>query len=338
MTTVAQKVLNIVASPVGSLEWGSHRKELGLQKHIFSEESIGNPETVCLRDPITLRPKTITFSSPVVYGLSDVTFHPGLGILRASGIPIRESLPYYYNGPFLKGRERSRFTQGADVDATALTIQTNYYHFLLEDLPRLLLLRQEKKISRVYTGQVRLPSFVDEILGLFGIEIVVLRRTTSLKKVWFVARPGEGIAPTQWSVELLRSSFEVEDRPGTKRLFVSRRGAQRQFFDEMRFEDAVKDIGYESVSFENLTVKEQVEVAANAKVVVGPHGAGLSNQVFMSRGSFLVEIASDLYANHVFEVLAGDRLQFQRILIGSERRDDDQFQHSGLERLARLGE
>lgn len=49
--------------------------------------------------------------------------------------------------------------------------------------------------------------------------------------------------------------------------------------------------------------------------MVGPHGAGLANQVFMSEGSFSLEILFEDYVNPVFEVVAGERIKIERILL-----------------------
>lgn len=338
MTTIGQKLLNVGSSSIGSLEWGSHRKELGLQKHIFSEEPFGGSETVCLRDPITRRSRTVELPGPVIYGLENVTFHPGLGILRASGVPIRESLPYYYSGPFLRGRKQRRFTEGLDADATALTLQTNYYHFLLEDLPRLLLLNRAKKVKRLYAGKVRLPGFIREILDLLDIELVTVGRAKAFKKLWFVGKLGDGLAPTQLAVQLLRSAFNVPERTGSSLLYVSRRGAQRELFGETRLENALREIGYRSIFFEEMSFREQIETAASASIMVGPHGAGLANQVFMSRGSAVLEISSDDYANPLFEVLAGERLCFARLVVNAASLDFREFHELVLKTLARLTE
>lgn len=336
MTTIAQKVLNFVESPIGSLEWGSHRKELGLQKHIFSEENVGNPAMLRIRDPITLRTRVVSLPGPVVYGLSDVTFHPGLGIIRASGIPIHESLPYYYDGPFLRGPKPFSFKQGLGLDATALTLQTNYYHFLLEDLPRLLLLRREKGITKVYSGRVRVPGFVREALDMIGIQIIFVDRAVRLQNLWFVARPGDGLGPTQWAVTLLRESLGLEDKPGRIKMYVSRRKSQRNFFDEPRLEKALENLGFETVCFESMTFVQQVEAVAGASMLVGPHGAGLANQVFMARGSSVLEISSDLYANPVFETLAGERLAFERIVVKSGDQGSRDIEEEALATIARL--
>ena len=59
-------------------------------------------------------------------------------------------------------------------------------------------------------------------------------------------------------------------------------------------EKAAKDAGYESVrivQFESMPIKDQMTVAADTRVMVGVHGAGLQWAIFMPEGSFLVEIS-----------------------------------------------
>ena len=58
------------------------------------------------------------------------------------------------------------------------------------------------------------------------------------------------------------------------------------------------------MSFENLTVDEQIEMSANCKIMIGYHGAGLSNCAYMNKKSTLIEISNKKYPHPHFELFS----------------------------------
>jgi hypothetical protein len=119
-------------------------------------------------------------------------------------------------------------------------------------------------------------------------------------------------------------------------MYVSRRNSRRNFFDEPRLEKALDELGFETVCLESMTFVQQVEAVAGASILVGPHGAGLANQVFMAKGSSVLEISSDIYSNPVFETLAGERLAFERIVVKSGEPGSRDIEQEALRAIVRL--
>jgi Glycosyltransferase 61 len=77
----------------------------------------------------------------------------------------------------------------------------------------------------------------------------------------------------------------------SRRLFVSRRdAAKRRVVNEDELLTALATLGFEVIVPGALTFAEQVAAFSSAEVVVGPHGAGLANAIFMPRGSTIVEL------------------------------------------------
>jgi len=79
--------------------------------------------------------------------------------------------------------------------------------------------------------------------------------------------------------------------PGTRRLFVSRRdAAKRRVVNEEALVAALGELGFEVVVPGALSFAEQVMLFSEAEIVVGPHGAGLANALFMPEGSAMLEL------------------------------------------------
>lgn len=73
------------------------------------------------------------------------------------------------------------------------------------------------------------------------------------------------------------------------------KGKERRSIDDRFYDVASKAlddraIRYQVIDMENMTQKDQVIAFANAKVVVGQHGAGLSNINWMKNGTTLIEL------------------------------------------------
>jgi capsular polysaccharide biosynthesis protein len=53
-----------------------------------------------------------------------------------------------------------------------------------------------------------------------------------------------------------------------------------------------------------MSLADQVELFSEAKVVIGPHGAGLTNIMFAPKGAIVIECFGDSYVNGCFWALA----------------------------------
>ena len=77
--------------------------------------------------------------------------------------------------------------------------------------------------------------------------------------------------------------------PGAKRrIYIPRRGI-RKVDNEGPVEHALRQYGFESILMENHTVAEQIGMFRDAEMIVGPHGAGLSNIMFSAPGTRVME-------------------------------------------------
>lgn len=74
------------------------------------------------------------------------------------------------------------------------------------------------------------------------------------------------------------------------RIYISRRKASRGPTNELEVERELEKLGFEILFPENLDFARQVEVFSNASVLVAPHGAGLTNMLFMPKGGTLIEV------------------------------------------------
>lgn len=76
-------------------------------------------------------------------------------------------------------------------------------------------------------------------------------------------------------------------------LFVSRRdGNLRVMHNEAELEQALQPLGFTTFVAGEAPVTEQIRAFSRARVIVGAHGAGLTNLMFAPPGAFVLEIAT----------------------------------------------
>lgn len=311
-----------------SLEWGSHRAEYRLEDAIQSEEVLDLPsEDVRVVDPITNRLRMQHISSPIVWRLSDVVFNPKSGRIYIRRHPLKESMRFDEGTrAVMDASPYFAFQQRFDPSSTALRIDGNYYHFLIEDLPRLLLLKKYGGLSKIYTQRV-VSSFAREALDFFGIRRVPTFGPLRIKTLLYSRLLGESGVSGSVASNLVRDSFHElsSSTPVEKsRLYISRKKSINKFLPadsravpSARVEDALAGSGFGIIRPERLGFVEQASAFANAKIVVAPHGAGLANIVFMQPGSRVVEIMSPNFANPCYEILAlASGLLYSRVYFG----------------------
>lgn len=181
----------------------------------------------------------------------------------------------------------------------------NHSHWLTAHLPKLILLEALGRLDRVLLPQRRTP-VIDETLELAGFDPSVFLRFDEDRSIRVQRLTVVGA--DRFRPELLcpvRMRFALPPRPRTRRLFISRaRAASRRLVNEDALWPKLAAAGFEKVFFEELDFKSQLALMAETEIVLGPHGAGLTNMLFCPAGAQIVEIADPEYPNPNFYALA----------------------------------
>mgnify|MGYP005990130899 CR=1 FL=1 len=97
----------------------------------------------------------------------------------------------------------------------------------------------------------------------------------------------------------------VHKNKNYKYLIISRLNAKRRnLTNEDELFARLKKYGFKRIFFEKMSYKKQIEVSQNCKIMLGYHGAGLTNSFFMKSGTHLIEIYNKFYAHEHPEFFA----------------------------------
>lgn len=183
-----------------------------------------------------------------------------------------------------------------------------YYHWMFDILPRIELLRLSgidlQSIDWFVVNYQEKP-FQKETLSWLGIpldKIVSSDRTSFVKASELIVPSFPGYL--DWipygTIRFLRQTFlpkiGLDTSQYGKKIYISRaRARARHIINEDAVARLLSKAGFQTVYLEEMTVLEQVSLFANAKVIVAPHGSGLTNLVFCSSKTTVIELFSPNY-------------------------------------------
>jgi capsular polysaccharide biosynthesis protein len=239
-------------------------------------------------------------------------------VLSADGREVVRDVSHDFGRQFdehwLLGYEELRppeTLEGATA-VVAVNLGAGYCHWLLEELPRLLLVsRGEVENLILHAGSEPARAALARRGG--GERVVEARRTAHracapLLVPALVGRPG---LPTPAALELLADFTEGLGRgvsPFGERIHVSRaKAARRRVTNDGELTEALEAAGFATVYLEELAWADQIAAFRAARVVVAPHGAGLANLAFCAPGTRVVEMVGRDYFNPTFWRLAALR-------------------------------
>jgi Glycosyltransferase 61 len=202
-------------------------------------------------------------------------------------------------------------------DATVIigcnVAHSNYFHWVTQALPAI-----DYAVNRI--GQARniaialppLNRWQEESLHLLGLANIRRVMIDDPDKQYAVARAeysellngGGAFSNSATTLATYRRLREAVERPWSRdrKIYVARTDAtsSRQMRNEAAVIEEVRKRGYEVIPPGTLGFQQQVQLFRNARIVVGPHGAGMTNIVFCEPGTIIYELVPSHYTNSCF--------------------------------------
>jgi len=311
--------------------------EIGQFKGAFSERAL------LIQDAHTVR------LCPAVFALHDVVAIPqDWSFLTADG---RLAIDGTAINPFLirKGRMPSIVPSGEDICTIAAeaaeTIDepvvfiggdclNNYYHWVVDFLPRLAMFQRHRERFAQWGARrialIRdLPAYAREMLEPLGIrteDIVWIdsRHSWRFRSLYVLSNFSQYGHVHPFCLQLLRKMLRPIDRGvGSRMLYVSRHDAtSRRVRNEDELLAVLERRGFERIVPGSLSLAEQQHLFMDARVIVGAHGAGLTNMLFAGAGTAVVELRPNVNGLQHFRLLA-EKLGQRYELVTASAQDMD---------------
>ena len=202
----------------------------------------------------------------------------------------------------------------------AVNLGKGYAHWLLEEFPRWLSLRDDDATQVIAHGGA---AFIGEVCALAGFKQRVVLATRHGHWVCETLVIPPVVTMDERSVNTVTAFAFNQKLPASgfgEKLYITRENAtRRRVSNEGELWAQLEPRGFVKLRLEELTWREQVAAFAAARVVVSPHGAGLANVVFCRPGTRVVEFFNRAYVNPCFETWArAARLDYRAVVPAGE--------------------
>jgi capsular polysaccharide biosynthesis protein len=247
-----------------------------------------------------------------VAGLNDVELDPTTGMIRVAGGKIlaesgvdsrRRRIQVMKGTP---GRSNGRRLSGATYATIITLFDRNYYHWLIDTLPRLCLLQAVRTAEpvtllmptdlspyQVTSLQRCIPPHMS-IKYIDSHEPVIVERLlmpSYIRDRLNLYVPFEQLNKIRSAI--LRNSDESLVGEPVRRVYVARGPARhRRVLNEEAVVDCLVRHNFRVVQPDNLSIEEQALLFRDVEWIVGPHGAGLTNMLFADH-AIVLEFLSD---------------------------------------------
>lgn len=191
---------------------------------------------------------------------------------------------------------------------TSLVARWDYgfYHWIIDCLPRLALLKQFPPDCQILIRGPELPYHKDT-LNLLGLSDRCLFTTSNhhiVEEFYFTSPTAMTGCDNPYAIRWLREQFLPllpSANTSFRKFYIIRRGKTRSIRNFQEVERFFRNKGWMIFDMENFSFTEQIQLFNEAKIVVGQHGAAHTNIVWSQRGAHLVELFGSNFLNGCYE-------------------------------------
>lgn len=299
----------------------------------FATERVGSKSDLNLESGYALAGRfteyksRIAFSAPYVTAFPNATVLPSYGgVVAGTDYLIADSIHHHetHFGVFVNNvravARNSALLCAPDTISSEhehtifVGTNRNYYHWLIEDLPRLALVERSRLTGdrSVLVDEDIQPWRLDllERLGVSKDRLCYAKfdRPISFQDVLVPSRLSTHGVVHPEAVQFVRASL-LQGAPGTakpgKRLYVTRQAAPgRAMLNAGDITKKFEGAGFTVVDPGVLSIDRQIDLFCDAEVIAGPAGAGLTNAVFAPASARIIQLGSTDVCGETYTSLA----------------------------------
>ena len=181
---------------------------------------------------------------------------------------------------------------------------SNYYHWHIFALKKLLILKEKGLIENslfLLPKKYQRYKFAIPSLEKFGIkknQIVFLPRKSNIKVAELPLVTASQQHPIAFCEirKVLTQNTQKTDLNFGEKIYISREGQVLRFVEnEKEVVALLEKYGFKKLVIDQFSYDDQIAICSKIKYLVSPHGAGLTNLLFMPDNSAVLEMASKPY-------------------------------------------
>ena len=189
----------------------------------------------------------------------------------------------------------------------------NYFHFLLDCGLQLFIMNKKKvKVDNLILfseKNIHREKFIKIFFPKINIIYCNANETITVKKLVFLSpfylSTYLSTKSTQifkkYKIFLVKKLKILDLKLANKKIFINRKES-RQVSNLVNFKDTIKF--KETFFSSNESIKSQSDKIQKASIIIGLHGAGLTNILFSNKRSKIIELLPEYYPSSVFERLS----------------------------------
>lgn len=185
----------------------------------------------------------------------------------------------------------------------------NYYHWLMDGLPRLAALSHFPSDTRILVPH-NLPKFCWDALRFLNLEDRVREtseRHLEIDNYFFSSPTAMTGCENPYAIEFLRRNFlpaADQSYHGPQKFYIRRKGKTRGFHREDSLFEILQQKKWEVIDLEELTFAQQIALFSQARAIIGAHGAGFTNLAWCQPGCVAMELFASSFLNGCYESIA----------------------------------
>jgi tetratricopeptide (TPR) repeat protein len=181
----------------------------------------------------------------------------------------------------------------------------NYFHMLIDHFSRLAILEDYPELNNIplLIHNREMPAFYQECLKILQIDparLIKVPPATVIycKNVIVPTMLSNNDAHFKIAVNWIRKKFMpknlADKQEGNRLIYIPRsRENKKRLTSEDELTKALQNLGFEIIFPQDYSLKEQIEIFSGAKMIVGPHGTGLTNIIWAPQSAKIIDIKGE---------------------------------------------
>ena len=277
------------------------------------------------------------FGPTYLHELDNVYVSP-YGVVYKNHQVVKESLSDYNSGIRHMPTYLKKLVLGKVMKVKGTSVAffnpfyANFYHFTAECLTRLYCVYDQRESVQVLIHKDS-PDFIESFARMLGFRHLVRIGDDEIAYCEKLLLPGQTTKVHKQHPTIIDAissrlreavSSDKGDYSDYRRIYVSRaKASYRKVTNEAELVTLLDKYGFKTVNFEDHSIEERISFMKNVDVLMGIHGAGLTNMLFMDKGKLVIHLIHEGQHEDTFYNLATAMRHDSVFMQGKAENKDD---------------